>query len=112
MPSKSKSVREAQKKQCEAAISARRAALKEKGLDSKAIGKDPKLKALLAKFRQIQKTLVAIQAKEKKNEELAKRKTEKAEQAKQDKAEKKGKSKKKAGKKAEEPSGKKAKKKE
>jgi len=110
MPSKSKSVREAQKTHCEKAISERRAALKEKGVDAGAVQKDPRLKALLAKFRQIQRTLAAIQAKEKKNEELAKRKRAKAEQAKEGKADKKGKSKKKGAKNAEEPSKKKDKK--
>ena len=108
MPSKAKSVRETQKAQCEAAISARRAALKEKGLDDATIKKDPKLKQLLAKARQIQGTLKAIQAKADLNEKLAQRKKEKAENPK-DKAEKKGK-KKKADKKGEE-SGKKGKKK-
>jgi len=109
MPSKSKNVRESQKAVCQAAIHARRAALKEQGLDPAAIGKDPKLRALMARFRQIQKTLVAIQAKEKKNADLALRKQEKAEQAKLGKPEKKGKAKKKAEQKAEE-AGKKAKK--
>jgi hypothetical protein len=107
MPSKSKSAREAQKVQCETAISARRDELKEKGLDQAAIKKDPRLKQLLAKFRQIQKTLLAIQAKADLNEKLAQRKKEKAENPK-DKADKKGKSKKKGDKKAEE-SGKKKK---
>jgi len=110
MPSKSKNVREAQKTQCEKAIVARRADLKEKGLVGPAITKDVKLKALLAKFRQIQRALVAIQAKEKKNEDLARRKVEKAEQAKLGKDEKKAKGGKQAAKQAEAPAGKKEKK--
>ena len=109
MPSKTRSVRETQKSTCEAAIAARQAALRAKGVTQAAIAKDPTLKALLAKFRQIQRTLSAIRAKEEKNEELAQRKQEKAAQPKLSKAEKKAK----GGKKAEQQtqqSGKKAKK--
>ncbi len=79
MPSKSKSVREAQKEYYETAISKRREALKEQGLDSGRIQKDPKLRQLKASLRQIHGTLGAIAAKEKLNEMLVQRKKEKAE---------------------------------
>lgn len=79
MPSKSKTVREAQKAHYESSISARRAFLKEKDLDEPGIKKDPKLKQLRAKLAQINKSLKAISALEKQNEALALRKKEKAE---------------------------------
>ena len=109
MPSKTESVRQSQKTHYETAVSERRKSLKEKGLDEVKIRKDPRIKQLLAKLRQITKALVAIKAKETKNEELIQRKKEKAEQ-KAEKPKKKGKSKKKAEKSAD--SGKKTKKKE
>jgi len=108
MPSNTKSARESQKALLETAIAERRDALKQKGLDGEKVRKDPRLKQLLAKLRQIQRALVAIQAKVKKNEDLARRKKEKAEQ-KADEPKKKGKPKKKGAKKSAE-SGKKAKK--
>jgi len=89
MPSKSKSVREAQKEYYETAISKRRAALKEQGLDNDRIQKDPKLKKLKASLRQVHGTLDAIAEKAKLNELLAQRKKEKAEKPPEEK--KKGK---------------------
>jgi hypothetical protein len=103
MPSKIKSVREAQKTKWQTAVSARRNALKERGLDQAGISKDTKLKALMAKLRQIHRTLAAILAKEKKNEQLEQHKQERTEKRKLEKAEKKKSSKKKAGEKTKEP---------
>jgi len=79
MPSKSREVRESQKKHFETSITTRRAFLKEQGLEAATMKKDPRLKQLRAKLSQINKSLKAITDLEKQNEALALRKKEKAE---------------------------------
>jgi DNA polymerase III delta prime subunit len=67
-----------QKESLELKLKNRLAYLSEKGIESPAIDKDPIVKHLKADIRAINSRLKAIDALEKKDEELAKRKIEKA----------------------------------
>ncbi len=79
MPSKTRTVREQQIQSFESSISNRLASLKEKGLDSAQIKKDPKMKQLRARLSQTKKSLLAISTLENQKEALALRKKEKEE---------------------------------
>ncbi len=79
MPSKTREVREQQRRNFETSISNRLTLLKEKGKDGIQIKRDPKVKHLRARLSQIKKSLVAISKLEQQNETLALRKKEKEE---------------------------------
>ncbi len=78
MGSNSRQVQNGQKESFERKLKARLAFLSEKGIESREIDKDAIVKHLQANIRAINTRLKAIDANEKKNEELAKIKAEKA----------------------------------
>lgn len=77
MRSNKKQVPTGQKESFERKLKNRLAYLSEKGTESRIIDKDPIIKHLQANIRAINTRLKAIDANEKKDEELAKRKIEK-----------------------------------
>jgi len=78
MPSRIRSTRQAQVRRCQEEIRKRLADLKERGAEKAVVQKDPKLRQMRARLRQLQKALLAILAIDKKNESLAVRKQERA----------------------------------
>ena len=78
MGSNQKQVQTGQKESFERKLKDRLAFLSEKGIESHKIDKDTLVKNLRASIRAINTRLKAIDANEKKNEELAKKKAEKA----------------------------------
>ncbi|MFA6412636.1 MAG: hypothetical protein WCW53_08050, partial [Syntrophales bacterium] len=78
MGSKQKQAQIGQKESFELKLKNRRALLSEEGIESRKIEKDPLVKKLKANVTAMNNRLKAIDASEKKNEELAKMKLEKA----------------------------------
>jgi hypothetical protein len=77
MASKSKESRLEQQGYWEQKLEERISQLSEQGIDRKKIAKDSNVKKIRSKIRDTQKRLQAIEAKEKKSEDMAKRKAEK-----------------------------------
>ena len=93
MPSQRRSTREAQKLRCEGDIKRLVAALQGKGLDSATIRRNPAVRKLKARLKQIENALLTIAKLEKRKEALALRKKEKEAQRLAKREEKAGKSK-------------------
>ncbi len=89
MGSKSKEARLAQKAYWESKLEQRLQDLAQKGVDAQKAAKDPKVRHLRAKLRETMARIEAIEAMERKNQEMAKKKAEKAKQPKGTKAKKK-----------------------
>jgi len=89
MPSKTREARLDQKAFWEAKLNQRLSLLKEKGLESRPIAKDIAIKSLRAKLRETESRLNAIDALEKKVQDMARLKAEKMAIPKEGKAKKK-----------------------
>ncbi|RLB43332.1 MAG: hypothetical protein DRH12_03230 [Deltaproteobacteria bacterium] len=89
MASKSKAARLNQISYWEGRLEERLKTLSEEGKDPQRVAKDPIVRKIRAKIRETQSRLNAIEAKEKKNEEMARRKAQKAAAPKKEKGKKK-----------------------
>ncbi len=85
MASKAKEVRLEQRSYVETKLNERLSALRVRGMDPRMIARDSAVRMLRAQLREADQRLRAIEEKEKKVEEMARRKAEKAAESKRDK---------------------------